>query len=190
MAILAGIVPTSAFCDGEVRPRRPAFWALWPAIHPCRRCSMHVAAYGRVSTPRQAQAQTIAPPLERRRAHGPAPDWQLVDEHVCRDDGSSGAQLARPGLDRWRDGIAPGAVERLLSTSPDRLARNDGHHVFLLAALERDGCQVEFLDRPMSQDPHEQLWLQRSAAGAEYERPLSAERRRRGRQMRCRASLV
>jgi site-specific DNA recombinase len=94
--------------------------------------------------------------LERLRAHSQAQGWQLADEHVFRDDGYSGAQLARPGLDRLRDGVAQGAVERILITSPDRLARNYVHHVLLLEELERYGCQVEFLDRPMRQDPHDQ----------------------------------
>jgi site-specific DNA recombinase len=57
----------------------------------------------------------------------------------------------------------------------------------LLEELERFGCQVEFLDRPMSQDPHDQLLLQIRGAVAEYERTLIAERMRRGRQMKLRA---
>ena len=40
---------------------------------------------------------------------------------------------------------------------------------------------MEFVDRPMSQDPHDQLLLQIRGAVAEYERSLIAERMRRGR---------
>ena len=40
---------------------------------------------------------------------------------------------------------------------------------------------VQFLDRPMSQDPHDQLLLQIRGAVAEYERTLISERMRRGR---------
>ena len=47
------------------------------------------------------------------------------------------------------------------------------------------GMQVEFLDRPMSSDPHDQLLLQIRGAVAEYERTLIAERMRRGRQASC-----
>ena len=47
--------------------------------------------------------------------------------------------------------------------------------------LERLGCRVEFLDRPMSQDPHDHLLLQIRGAVAECERTLIAERMRRGR---------
>jgi site-specific DNA recombinase len=60
----------------------------------------------------------------------------------------------------------------------------------LLEERERAGGRVEFLERPMSQAPHDQLvWQSRSAVAA-YERTLSAERMRRGRQMQLRAGLL
>ena len=34
--------------------------------------------------------------------------------------------------------------------------------------FEKGGCQVEFVERPMSQDPHDQLLLQIRGAVAEY----------------------
>jgi site-specific DNA recombinase len=71
----------------------------------------------------------------------------------------------------------------VLLTSPDRLARNYVHQMVLVEEWERCGCRVEFLDRPMSQDPHDQLLLQIRGAVAEYERVLIAERMRRGRQL-------
>ncbi|TNC08181.1 recombinase family protein [Methylobacterium terricola] len=56
--------------------------------------------------------------------------------------------------------------------------------------LERFGCEVTFLDRPIGRDPHDQLLLQIRGAVAEYERTLIAERMRRGRQMRLRAGSL
>jgi site-specific DNA recombinase len=53
--------------------------------------------------------------------------------------------------------------------------------MLLIEELEKGGCQVEFLERPMSQDPHDQLVLQIRGAVAEYERNLITDRRRRGR---------
>src|SRR6266480_3501024 len=86
---------------------------------------MRAAVYGRVSTTRQAQAQTIEQQLDRLRA-----------------------------------------------------------------AVAGHGWEVEFLDRPMSQDPHDQLLLQIRGAVAEYERTLIAERMRRGRQAKLRAGTL
>src|SRR5437764_8465631 len=56
--------------------------------------------------------------------------------------------------------------------------------------LEQGGCQVEFVDRPMSQDPHDQLLLQIRGAVAEYERSLIAERMRRGRRQKYQAGSL
>jgi site-specific DNA recombinase len=151
---------------------------------------MPVAVYARVSTQRQAQAQTIEQQLERLRAHCDAQSWTLRDTYVFRDDGYSGASLHRPGLDRLREAAAAGEVDRVLLTAPDRLARNYVHQTLLLEELEQVGCTVEFLDRPMSCDPNDQLLLQIRGAVAEYERSVIAERMRRGRQRKLRAGLL
>lgn len=144
---------------------------------------MEIALYVRVSTNRQQQMQTIEQQLERLHTYVAAhPEWHLTEEHIYRDDGYSGAKLNRPGLDGLRDRAAMAAFERVLMTAPDRLARNYVHQVLLLDELAQRGCQVEFLDRPMSQDPHDQLLLQIRGAVAEYERTWIADRMRRGRQ--------
>ncbi len=92
-----------------------SLYPLW------RRKPMEVALYVRVSTNRQQQQQTIEQQLARLRAHiAVQSDWHLADDHIYRDDGYSGAQLNRPGLDRLRDRAALGAFERLLLTAPDR----------------------------------------------------------------------
>ena len=120
----------------------------------------------------------------------PERGWELDDQHVYRDDGYSGASLGRPGLDRLRDHAALADLDVVLVTAPDRLARNYVHQVLLIDELAGHGCRVEFLDRPMSEDPHDQLLLQIRGAVAEYERTLIAERMRRGRQARLRAGTL
>jgi site-specific DNA recombinase len=78
----------------------------------------------------------------------------------------------------------------VLITAPERLARTDVHHMLLLEALTQHGCQIEFLERPMSNDPHDHLLLQIRGAVAEYERTLIADRMRRGRQAQIRSGLL
>src|SRR5215469_3686343 len=151
---------------------------------------MRAAVYARVSTTRQAQAQTIGQQLDRLCAAVAERGWELEDQHVYRDDGYSGARLGRPGLDRLRDHAALAELDVVLVTAPDRLARNYVHQVLLIDELAARGCQVEFLDRPMSADPHDQLLLQIRGAVAEYERTLIAERMRRGRQAKLRAGTL
>src|SRR5262245_8150333 len=151
---------------------------------------MKTAIYLRVSTNRQTQAQTIEQQLERLRKHLELQGEALSADNIFRDDGYSGANLNHPGLDRLRDRVKGGVLDRVLLTSPDRLARNYVHQMVLIEELERAGCSVEFLDRPMSQDPHDQLLLQIRRAVAEYERVLIAERMRRGRQLRLRSGTM
>ena len=87
-------------------------WAMarpdgdWAVGRCHRRCLMRTGVYARVSTSRQAQAQTIEQQLDRLRAAVTERGWALDDEHVYRDDGYSGASLGRPGLDRLRDHAA------------------------------------------------------------------------------------
>jgi site-specific DNA recombinase len=149
-----------------------------------------VAAYARVSTERQTEAQTIDQQVERLRAYAAAQGWTLEDARLYRDAGYSGAQLNRPALDRLRDAVARGEVDRLLVTSPDRLARRFAYQVWLLEACERAGCQVVFLDRPPSGDPQDALLLQIRGAVAEYERTLIADRMRRGRLAKLRSGQL
>src|SRR5213594_4070997 len=182
-----GIMRTSSFCNGPwitTQARRLRQDIL-------RRNPMEVALSVRVSTTRQQHTQTIAQPLERLRAHvATQPDWHLAEEHMYGDDGYSGAKLNRPGLDRLRDRAAFAAFERVLITAPDRLARNYVHQMLLIDELTQRGCRVEFVERPMSDDPHDQLLLQIRSAVAESERTLIAERMRRGRQAKLRSGQL
>jgi site-specific DNA recombinase len=152
---------------------------------------MEVALSVRGSTTRQQQTQPIEQQLARLREYVVTqPEWHLAEEHIYRDDGYRGAKLNRPGLDRLRDRAALAVFERVLMTAPDRLARNYVPQVLRIEALAQRGCQVEFLERPMSQDPHDQLLLQIRGAVAEYERPLIADRMRRGRQAKWRSGQL
>lgn len=111
-------------------------------------------------------------------------------ENIFRDDGYNGASLNRPRLDQLRDRVRRSILHRVMITIPDRLTRNYVHQMVLMEELERGGCCVEFIDRPMSQDPHDHLLLQIRGAAAEYERVLIAERMRRGRQLRLRSGTM
>ena len=88
-----------------------------------------------------------------------------------------------------RDCVAARELDLVLVTAPDRLARHYVHQVIVLEEIEATGCRVQFLERPMSQDPHDQLLLQVRGAVAEYERTLIAERMRRGRMAKLKAGL-
>src|SRR5260221_13126185 len=106
---------------------------------------MRAAVYARVSTTRQAQAQTIEQQLDRLRAAAAERGWALDDQHVYRDDGFSGAGLGRPGLYRLREHAALAHLDVGLATPPARLARDNGHQVRLFQSVARDGYQLDAL---------------------------------------------
>jgi hypothetical protein len=109
-----------------------------------------------------------APSPPQEASHGRRPVWPGLAHpapappHACAAHGSparaprdaarlascAGAQLTRPGLERWRDRAAMAGLERGLSTPPARLARPAVPPRRLLADLAQRGGQVEVLERP------------------------------------------
>lgn len=151
---------------------------------------MNVAAYARVSTQRQTEEQTITQQIDRLHAKAQAESWTMTPDHLYCDDGYSGARIDRPALDRLRDAAARGEFQAVLVTAPDRLARRFVHQTLLVEELAQGGCTIVFLDRPISQDPNDQLLLQIRGAVAEYERALIADRTRRGRLAKLRTGQL
>src|SRR5260370_10669864 len=115
-----GIRRTSCWCAWE-RGRGAGLGRRW---RPLRRCLMRAAVYARVSTTRQAQAQTIEQQLDRLHAAAAERGWALDEQHVYRDDGYSAAPLGRPGLDRLRGHAALDHLGDVLNTPPRQLARD------------------------------------------------------------------
>ena len=138
------------------------------------------AFYARVSGEQQAAAHTIESQIavlsERSRSDG----MPVPPERQFVDDGYSGATLIRPALDRLRDLVNVGAIDRIYVHSPDRLARNYAYQVLLLDEWLRRGVEVVFLNRPLGQSPEDDLLLQVQGIVAEYERAKIMERSRRG----------
>ena len=121
-------------------------------------------------------------------AAGPRPTaMNSKREHVFIDEGYSGSRLDRPALDRLRDAAREGEFDVVAVYSPDRLARRYAYQVLLLEEFRKAGCDVEFVHRPISDDPHDQLLLQIQGAVAEYERAVLGERFRRGKLQKARA---
>ena len=139
-----------------------------------------VTIYARVSSEQQAQAATIASQVAALEERIAQDSLALEPEMRFLDEGSSGATLIRPALERLRDLAAAGAVDRLYVHSPDRLARKYAYQVLLLDEFCRCGVEVVFLNHPLGQTPEEDLLLQVQGMVAEYERAKILERSRRG----------
>jgi site-specific DNA recombinase len=142
--------------------------------------TQRVALYARVSSEQQADANTIASQLaalKERIAH----DGLTIQADACFiDDGVSGTTLIRPALERLRDQVANGAIDRLYVHSPDRLARKYALQALLVDEFSRAGVEMTFLNRALGKSAEDDLLLQVQGVIAEYERTKIAERSRRG----------
>src|ERR1700680_5279166 len=81
------------------------------------------ALYARVSSESQARDNTIASSVMARRERIAADGFSLESDQSYVDEGYSGSILARPALERLRDAVAGGHIERIYVHAPDRLSR-------------------------------------------------------------------
>src|SRR6266581_5925007 len=109
----------------------------------------HAAIYARVSSEQQAETHTIASQVAALRERVVADALVVSEAMQFLDEGYSGATLVRPALERLRDVIAAGSVDRLSVHSPDRLARKYAYQVLLVDECRRAGVEVMFLNRAL-----------------------------------------
>jgi site-specific DNA recombinase len=148
------------------------------------------AIYARVSSEHQAEAHTVASQVAALHERVAADGLALPEALQFIDEGYSGATLVRPALERLRDLIAAGAVDRLYVHSPDRLARKYAYQVLLVDEFQHAGVEVIFLNRELGRSPEDDLLLQVQGMMAEYERAKMIERHRRGKRHAARIGAV
>ena len=142
--------------------------------------ALRVALYARVSSEQQTEQGTIASQVTALEAKIVEDGLHLEPDHRFIDEGYSGATLVRPALERLRDRVAAGAVDRVYVHSPDRLARRYAYQVLLIDEFRRLGIEILFLNRAIGLSPEDDLLLQVQGMVAEYERAKILERSRRG----------
>jgi len=141
---------------------------------------LRIALYARVSSEQQADANTIASQLADLKQRIAEDNCTLEADACFIDDGVSGSTLIRPALERLRDQVANGLIDRLYVHSPDRLARKYAYQALLVDEFSRAGVALVFLNRALGQSAEDDLLLQVQGVIAEYERTKIAERSRRG----------
>lgn len=112
---------------------------------------MRAAIYTRVACANQQMKHAIAFQLETLRDYAASRVIQIIEEFT--DEGYSGLQLDRPGLDRMRGLAARRGFDVLLTCGLDRLARSFALQVLIIEELERCGVRTIFLDRRPSDEP-------------------------------------
>lgn len=152
---------------------------------------MKIAAiYARVSSDRQKEDKTIASQTAALIAFAQAQGYSVPDGMIFEDDGYSGANLERPGLERVRDLAAEGQLHAVLVFAPDRLSRTYAYQVLLIEELAKHGVECVFLKSPSVTTAEDQLLVQFQGMIAEYERAQILERSRRGKLHRARQGEV
>jgi site-specific DNA recombinase len=149
-----------------------------------------VAIYARVSSDQQARQQTIASQVAALHERVQADGFRCPEAFAFIDDGYTGTTLLRPALERLRDQIAAGLIERLYVHSPDRLARRYAYQVLLIDEFKRHHVEVVFLNREIGTSPEDEMMLQMQGMIAEYERAKIMERCRRGKLHAARRGCV
>jgi len=141
---------------------------------------LRVSLYARVSSEQQAEANTIASQVAELRRRIEQDGGVLDDEACFLDEGVSGTTLLRPALERLRDQIALGAIDRLYVLAPDRLARKISYQSLLIDEFTHAGVEIVFLNHTLGKSPEDDLLLNVQGIIAEYERAKIIERSRRG----------
>ena len=149
-----------------------------------------VALYARVSSDRQAKTETIDSQVEAIKEKIAADGESFIDEMAFVDEGVTGATLIRPQLERLRDSVALGLVDRIYIFSPDRLSRKYAYQVLLMEEFLSYGVEVIFLNHAIGTTPEEDLLLQMQGMIAEYERAKIMERNRRGKLHRAKGGSI
>jgi site-specific DNA recombinase len=149
-----------------------------------------IAIYARVSSDQQVDEGTIDSQIAALRDRVEKDGQSLAEELVFIDEGYSGANLIRPGLEQLRDVAALNGLDRLYVHSPDRLARRYAYQVLLMDEFQQAGIEVVFLNRELSGSPEDDLLLQVQGMIAEYERAKILERSRRGKRHAARSGDV
>ena len=132
--------------------------------------ALRVALYARVSSDQQTEQGTIASQVAALEARIRQEGLPLEPDHRFIDEGHSGATLVRPALERLRDAVAAGSIDRVYVHSPDRLARRYAYQVLLIDEFRRLGVETVFLNRAIGLSPEDDLLLQVQGMVAEYER--------------------
>lgn len=137
-----------------------------------------IAVYGRVSTSNQENEGTIETQLSSVREHAKKNGYIIVKEYL--DEGWSGDNLVRPGLDQLRIDAKKKEWEAVLIYDPDRLARRGAWQEVVMEELKELEIEVLFVTIPQPKTDEDIIMYKMRGVFTEYERMKIKERFRLG----------
>jgi site-specific DNA recombinase len=122
--------------------------------------------YARVSTDEQAkEGQSIEAQIKLCQRHADANGMNIVE--VYKDEGKSGSNMSRPGLQALLDRVGSDkTIDYVLVLDTDRLARNTLDHLTIKAFLSKKGVQLISISQLMINDSPEGNFIDVVLAGA------------------------
>jgi site-specific DNA recombinase len=152
-----------------------------------------IAIYGRVSTSRQENEETIKNQLlainafaEKRYINEGG--YRIVQEY--KDDGWSGDSLIRPGLDNLRQDARKKIWDTVIIYDPDRLARRYSYQELVIDELEEAGVEVLFVTTKLPENYDDKIIYGVRGLFSQYERAKIAERFRQGKLRKVREGHI
>lgn len=144
-----------------------------------------IGIYARVSTSEQAEhGYSIRDQVDKCRAVAKSDD---VMEYV--DPGVSGEFLDRPALNKLRQDIKDGLVDKVICYDPDRLSRKLVNQLIVTQEIERHG-ELVFVNSDYKKTPEGIMFYQMRGAFAEYEKAKINERLSNGRKRKAREGKI
>lgn len=146
---------------------------------------MTVAVYARVSTDEQVKSgYGLSAQIRQCLAKARTND---VIQYV--DEGISGQFLDRPAMNKLRQDLKNGLIDKVICLAPDRLARDSTNaNIILKEILVRS--KIEFVNTNFEDSPMGMFNFQILAAVAELEKATINERMTRGRREKARQGKV
>ena len=137
-----------------------------------------IAVYGRVSSSNQENEGTIETQLFSVRNYAKENGFVIVKEYI--DEGWSGDNLVRPGLDQLRIDAKKKAWDAVLIYDPDRLARRGAWQEVVIEELKEIEIDVLFVTIPKPKTDEDIIMYKMRGVFTEYERMKIKERFRLG----------
>ncbi len=137
-----------------------------------------IAIYGRVSSSNQENEGTIETQLSAVNSFALDNGYTIVQKYT--DEGWSGDNLARPGLDQLRLDAKKKNWEAVLIYDPDRLARRGAWQEVVMEELLEHEIETLFVTIPKPKTDEDKIMYKMRGVFTEYERMKIKERFRLG----------
>lgn len=146
------------------------------------------ALYCRVSLEEQVEKFGLDSQARSVREYADAKQYEA--QFVFSDEGYSGADLDRPGLEQLRSAIRTRAIDVVICHDPDRLSRKLAHLAIIQDECERYSVRLEFVTTQVAPTAEGRMFLSLKGIFAEYEREKIRERTLRGRREKARQGFI